>query len=1152
MAIPISSARSESFLAPRDHSNRVNKKRKAKGRGTGSVPGVRKQLPKNASKIPEMRKTKRLNSDVLTACDAWIHKNPGKYPRDKVIHRLGGRYHAPSRTLRKYFDRTLLKTASHQHAPVSSDHELVSCYRSNWNKCKADPDWLTSLERKPDRSFVCTRRCGLTFGARKQWIRHEETNWVQHIWKCRFPGCQPLRPSTRLDHFQKHLKSSHGNEYGTKQDLEDSHIPITNNFPKACIFHDCPTTFESWKNRNKHVGDHLESDWNVSQWRNLEDDTVDGKVMDDRTKEASADADADEEESSSSQSENSSTSTTAGHGSTHGSDDESNGPDDNPDATGPNNGGHSGYDAHRDQNPEPQRFYESGDSFGPNTESFFGFSNYLSRQNLRLAPNRESASKSVSAKRAILPLSTHARAIGRHESKEEMREYMIEKYFREYSVFKTPSRTVQREQGLMADVITATDDVPAVTQTAFSGISHLDVPNYPTLANTNYTAASALLSPCSQPGPYPGAEDFRNVLASDNQEALLSIAQNATPYLAGPFDTAVDVPEEAARRPAETSYSAVGCIHHVHTIRESEIINYFNGNRRKCTRDRGVQGRLRKNPAKPYTCTSRCGQMFSKKGHWIRHEEENNYAQKVWICSCDKCRSKSLDERAHFRKDHVEKHAQRVHNTKSLDRHVTEHLIPNNYSRHCFLKQCHEEFDLWSSQCEHIAEDMRLKPWDILEWRLLGDGIEHNAHNVTESSSSEESGQDSSSGNNRSSQDGSESGAEEPGPTYKSGTDRDPGPNPDNHSTSNQQSRGVQGSEGQGLGYFAYAFERRSGTTIHRSTFNLDVLRLDLIGPFETSSAELRPGNKRLDDEHHSSDRQSSVELKSDHQESTTHDQSTISSRKGVPSDISTAKGKASTYTVTTNTSLDQSFCKVTAGPILGSSRRHKELSFMERYLADYDPLQRLLVTGQLYRPKRNSVLRNVVANFDQLFAGDTELLSDTTILMDLFSDLASFKPAIQTWSAPARYVGGAIPAHPPCLSQNASCKLGNKNGLAAEGTHDRVIQFPHYTIRDKIRASKAPYNNLFCSDINFGIPACASEVQSCRTSSTHTENTSLCSQETTCKVDRRPPGFMLQRFIDQHPTEEPFSWFLAGVRLDVDLSRKKPPEVDEWLSRLE
>ena len=457
MTIPISSTRSGSFLAPRDNSNRVGKKWKAKGYGAGCVPGMRKQLPKNASKLSEIRKTKRLNSDVLTACDAWIQKNQGKYPRDKVIHRLGGRYHAPTRTLRKYFDRTLLKTASHQHAPVSSDHELVSCYRSNWNKCKADPDWLTSLERKPDRQFVCTRRCGLTFATRKQWIKHEETNWVQHIWKCRSPGCQPLRPSTRKDHFQTHLKTFHDNEHGTKQDLEDSHIPITNNFPKACIFHDCGATFESWKNRNKHVGDHLRSDWNASQWRKPEGDTVGRKVINGRTEEASGDVD--EEESNSSQSENGSTSTTADYGSTNGSDDEANDPDDNPDAPGPNNGDNSGDDMYKDQNPDPQPSYGPGGIFDPNTGSFFGFWNHLSRQKLRLAPDRESASKPVSANRATLSLSTHARAIGRRESKEEMREYIIEKYFREYSVFKTPSRTVQREQGLMADFITAKDDI---------------------------------------------------------------------------------------------------------------------------------------------------------------------------------------------------------------------------------------------------------------------------------------------------------------------------------------------------------------------------------------------------------------------------------------------------------------------------------------------------------------------------------------------------------------------------------------------------------------------------------------------------------------------------------------------------------------------
>ena len=458
MTVPIGSTRSGSFLAPRHNSNRVDKK-KARGHGAGNVPVVRRRLRKNVSKVSGMRKTKRLSSNALSACDAWIRKNAGKYPRDKVIHRLGGRYQASFRTLRKYFDRTLLKTASHQHASVSSDHDLVSYYRSNRKKCKAEPDWLKSLSRDSKRPFVCTSGCGRNFAERKQWIRHEETNWVQHIWKCPFPDCQPLRPSTRKDHPKKHLRSSHGNDHATQQELDDCHILITGNFPKACIFHDCGASFESWKSRNKHVGDHLKSDWDASQWRKLEDNTVDQKVTDGRTEEATGDMDTDEEESKSSQTENGSTSTNADYGSTNGSDTESHAPDDNPDVTGSENGDYSGDDGYEDQNPDPQPFYGPEGNFEPNTRLFFDLCNHLSRQNLRLAPSRESGSKSASANRAMPSLLTHAIAVGRHESKKEMREYIIEKYFREYSVFNTPSRTVQREQGLMADVITVTDDI---------------------------------------------------------------------------------------------------------------------------------------------------------------------------------------------------------------------------------------------------------------------------------------------------------------------------------------------------------------------------------------------------------------------------------------------------------------------------------------------------------------------------------------------------------------------------------------------------------------------------------------------------------------------------------------------------------------------
>ena len=759
------------------------------------------------------------------------------------------------------------------------------------------------------------------------------------------------------------------------------------------------------------------------------------------------------------------------------------------------------------------------------------------------------------------PYAQHCQQIDRFGRSIELPDHGIRPtlYYNQETEFEfLPISPVQQ-----VDDISRTTHIPAFSQAEISATYHPDIPNDVTLANTCYPASNPLLSLPSQLWSCPGAEGFQDGLTSLDQEALLLFAENAKPHLAGPSDTAFDVPEEAIYRPAEALRRAEGSIHHDPIIPESDIIDCFKGNRRKCTRGgRKVRRQLRKDPTKPYTCTSRCGQMFSRRDHWKRHEEANNFAQKVWICSCDKCRSKSLGERAHFREDNARKHVRSVHKAQPLSKHVTvvtEYVIPKNYSRHCFLQQCTKMFKSWSHQCKHIARHMEREPWDELEWRSLEHGMEQNADKVTGSSGSEDSGQTSSLSHNRDGRDGSESGAGGPGPHYGSRADRDPGPDSENHSTFNQHPHTTQGSQNHEPGHFSYAFERRSGDTIQRSMLHLDFLRLDLTVPFETPTAELRPGIKRLEGDHHSSDKQSSLDWESDHQKSSTLDHSIESIRESVHTAIFSARGTASSYSMTTMTSSDLSVPKRTAGLMLGSSRRPTEVSHIkgylgiERYLASYDPLEIFLVTGQSYRPQRNIVLQKLIANFDELvIPGDTKLLPDKMQLMDPFSDLGSFEEAGQTWWMSKECSMNIAHWRQPNVSQSASSNSSIRNEQLAEATHDRVLQFPHFTIRDKIRASRAPYNNLFCSDINFGIPACISEVRSRRTGSTHTKDTSGFSQGTACGVDRKARGFMLQRFVDQHPKEEPFDRFLAGVRLDVDLSAKKALQVDEWLSSME
>ena len=412
-----------SFPAFQDNSNRLNEQRKTKGRGADNVPIVQRQAPKNTSQTSNMCETKQLSNDVLNACNSWIHKNPGTFPRDSIIDDLSNTYNAHFDLIRKYFDTILLRTAPRRHAPLNSDHDLVSYYRQNQHNYKPKPGWLIRLRRDPNRPFVCTRGCGCNFAEKTRWTRHEETHWTQKIWKCRFPDCQPRRPSERKDHMQKHLKSAHKIEDVTKKQLDDCLIHITNHFPELCIFHDCSTRFVSWKDRVKHVSSHLKSEWNASQWRSIEDDTVNRSVTEDITEEA--DENMGDEESNSSHTENGSA---ADHGSDNSSNDGSNNPDDNAGATGPSNGDDGGDDACMDQNPDSQTYHEFRNTFDPTGGSSTGSHNYSWRQTLSLVPDRNSASNLVLAQNDLPLLSKHLTDAERGQSKEEMRCFKLEKY----------------------------------------------------------------------------------------------------------------------------------------------------------------------------------------------------------------------------------------------------------------------------------------------------------------------------------------------------------------------------------------------------------------------------------------------------------------------------------------------------------------------------------------------------------------------------------------------------------------------------------------------------------------------------------------------------------------------------------------------------
>ena len=202
----------------------------------------------------------------------------------------------------------------------------------------------------------------------------------------------------------------------------------------------------------------------------------------------------------------------------------------------------------------------------------------------------------------------------------------------------------------------------------------------------------------------------------------------------------------------KTSYGGNDSGYHTRSNPESIDVTHFCGRRMRCIQEKRGPSSMKRDPAKPYTCTSPCGTTFKRKGDWKRHEEENNYLQTVWVCKLEVCRKGTLDNRTCYRKEHFTKHIKRKH-----DRHrqLTEEdfnkarneariAIPNNFSRDCIFKQCHRKSKSWLRWVDHVAKHMKRDDWDTSQWRSVGLSKKRKRDDTSDTSSYGDSGKESS------------------------------------------------------------------------------------------------------------------------------------------------------------------------------------------------------------------------------------------------------------------------------------------------------------------------------------------------------------------------------------------------------------------------
>ena len=76
----------------------------------------------------------------------------------------------------------------------------------------------------------------------------------------------------RKEHFVNHLSNHHPGLNASSRDIEDCYVELESNFDKHCIFSLCDHIFHSWKERINHIGTHFQGRWDMSEWRDMDDE----------------------------------------------------------------------------------------------------------------------------------------------------------------------------------------------------------------------------------------------------------------------------------------------------------------------------------------------------------------------------------------------------------------------------------------------------------------------------------------------------------------------------------------------------------------------------------------------------------------------------------------------------------------------------------------------------------------------------------------------------------------------------------------------------------------------------------------------------------------------------------------------------------------
>jgi uncharacterized C2H2 Zn-finger protein len=188
---------------------------------------------------------------VELAIDRWLKNNPGDFPTDANIAFFAGlgKSQLSHESIQEAFRSKLL--ADRPGYQASSTIKPTGGLRSGLTQPQSSGDW--DKPRDPERMYSCTRKCGITFSKKGDWVRHETIHEPQSIWNCPLEECG--RTFSRKDKIRDHVKFKHKVELDIET-LEVNRKDTNSTLPRHCGF--CGIVHNSWDEWINHVGQHFE------------------------------------------------------------------------------------------------------------------------------------------------------------------------------------------------------------------------------------------------------------------------------------------------------------------------------------------------------------------------------------------------------------------------------------------------------------------------------------------------------------------------------------------------------------------------------------------------------------------------------------------------------------------------------------------------------------------------------------------------------------------------------------------------------------------------------------------------------------------------------------------------------------------------------